>query len=212
MQLPGIAESCWVATAPQTHYPRYEQSDRTDVAVIGGGIVGLTAAYLLATAGYAVTVLEARKVGRQVTGRSTAKVTSQHTLIYSYLVEKHGLETARLYADANQTAVREICRWVEAESMECDLERKDGYVYTSMPAGRAAIDAEADVARSLGLEAEALASAPLPFATSGALRFRNQAQFNPAQYLIGLAAAATARGVRIFENTRVTSVGPDKRW
>ena len=201
MDLPGRRESCWMACAPETSYPTFRKSVSSNVTIVGAGVVGLTAAYLLASAGVSVTVLEARKVGRQVTGRSTAKVTSQHTFIYSYLVEKHGLETARLYADANQTAVREICRWVEAESMECDLEQKDAYVYTSMPAGRAAIDAEAKVARSLGLEAEALASAPLPFATSGALRFRGQAQFNPAQYLIGLAAAVTAAESR-FSRTR----------
>jgi glycine/D-amino acid oxidase-like deaminating enzyme len=49
--------------------------------VIGAGIVGLTAAYLLASAGLSVAVVEALRVGRQVTGRSTAKITSQHSLI-----------------------------------------------------------------------------------------------------------------------------------
>jgi len=91
-RLPGRAESCWVATAPATSYPRYEQSGRTNVAVVGGGIVGLTAAYLLARAGIAVTVLEALQVGRQVTGRSTAKVTAQHALIYSELARTFGLD------------------------------------------------------------------------------------------------------------------------
>ncbi len=78
MDLPGKPGSCWVANAPATSYPRFEQSDRADVAVVGGGIVGLTTAYLLMTAGCTVTLLEALKVGQQVTGRSTAKITSQN--------------------------------------------------------------------------------------------------------------------------------------
>jgi glycine/D-amino acid oxidase-like deaminating enzyme/nitrite reductase/ring-hydroxylating ferredoxin subunit len=201
-----------MASAPETAYSTFRKSDSADVAIIGAGIVGLTTAYVLARAGASVTVLEARKVGRQVTGRSTAKVTSQHTLIYNYLIEKFGFETARLYADANQTAVGQICDWVKTESIACDLEAKDAYAYTSRPARRAAIEAEAEAALSLGLEAEALSRAPLPFATVGALRFRNQAQFNPARYLIGLAAAVTAHGGRIFENSRVTGVKAGKRW
>jgi glycine/D-amino acid oxidase-like deaminating enzyme len=159
-----------------------------------------------------VTVLEARRVGRQVTGRSTAKVTSQHTLIYKYLIENFGFEAAQSYAEANQTAVRNICEWVKTESIECDLERKDAYAYTRRSARSGAIEVEAEAARSVGLKAEALLSAPLPFATAGALRFPNQAQFNPAQYLIGLAEAVRLHGGTLFENTRVMSVDSGKRW
>ena len=108
MDLPGIRECCWMAGAPETGYPALRKSASAEVA-----IVGLTAVYLLAQVGVSVTVLEARQVGRQVTGRSTAKVTSQHTLIYKYLIQKFGFETARLYADANQTPVRQICDWVK---------------------------------------------------------------------------------------------------
>ena len=57
-----------------------------------------------------------------------------------------------------------------------------------------------------------LTKAPLPFETVGALRFRDQAQFNPVRYLTGLAAAIAAAGGRIFENTRVTKVDRDSRW
>jgi glycine/D-amino acid oxidase-like deaminating enzyme/nitrite reductase/ring-hydroxylating ferredoxin subunit len=204
--LPGQAESCWVASAPATRYPRYEQSDRVDVGVVGGGIVGLTAAYLLTQAGYSVTVLEARRIGRQVTGRSTAKITAQHALIYAQLIKTLGVERARLYGEANHSAVELIAALARDLDIACDFERKDAYAYTHRSERMSAIEAEVDAARRLGFDAGIVQPAPLPFATAGALRFPHQAQFNPAQYLVGLAAAITDHGCRIFENTRIGDV------
>ena len=208
--LPGKAEACWVAGAPETRYPRYERSDRADVAIVGGGIVGLTAAYLLTQAGCAVTVLEARRIGRQVTGRSTAKITAQHALVYAHLIETLGLERARLYAEANHVAIELIAALANGLDIACDFERKDAYAYTQWSERMVALEAEADAARRLGFAAEVVRPAPLPFATAGALRFAHQAQFNPAQYLVGLAAAVARSGGRIFEHTRVTEVAKRK--
>src|SRR6266480_3364181 len=123
MELPGKSECCWIACAPETAYPSLRASANTEVAIVGAGIVGLSAAYVLARASVPVTVLEARKIGRQVTGRSTAKITSQHALIFGYLIRKFGLDFARLYADANQNAVAQICRWIAEARIDCDLER-----------------------------------------------------------------------------------------
>ena len=214
MDLPGKPESCWVANAPATTYPRFEGSDRADVAVVGGGIVGLTTACLLVTAGYTVTVLEALKVGQQVTGRSTAKVTSQHTLIYADLIERLGLERARLYGEANHSAAEFIAGCVRNLDIECEFERKDAYAYADRAQSRDAIEAEAEAARTLGFAADVLDTAPLPFRTEGALRFTNQGQFNPAQYLVALARAISEAGGKIFENTRVDDVSRQRggRW
>ena len=212
MELAGKSGSCWTATAPVRAYPQLQGPGSADVAVVGAGIVGLTAAYILSGAGLSVVVLEASQVGRQVTGRSTAKITSQHALIYRHLIETFNLDIAQRYADANRTASQQIRSWIEDLRIDCDFEVKDAYAYTSDPARLAEIESEAAAARSVGFDTDVLAKAPLPFETAGALRFSNQAQFNPASYLVGLAKAIESAGGSIFENTPVTSVDSSNRW
>ena len=212
VELPGKPECCWTATAPRTSYPNLAGSQVAEVVIVGAGIVGVTAAYLLSGAGLSVILLEARRIGRQVTGRSTAKITTQHSLIYRHLIEAFGLETAQCYADANLLGMAQISQWVEGLGIVCDLESKDAYVYCSHPSRVPDLGAEAEASRKVGLDAELLEAAPLPFSTAGALRSQNQAQFNPAQYLIGLAKAANAAGATIFEETRVTAVEKGESW
>lgn len=210
--LPGKAGSCWTATAPKTAYRKLVSSQTTDVVVVGAGIVGLTAAYLLTNEDLSVALLEARRIGRQVTGRSTAKITTQHSLIYRHLIESFDLETARRYADANRLGMNQIQQWIGQLHIDCDYESKDAYVYCTDTSRLSDLEAEADASRKVGLDADVLDRAPLPFSTAGALRCRNQAQFNPAQYLIGLAKATEAAGALVFEETRVMGVEENDGW
>jgi glycine/D-amino acid oxidase-like deaminating enzyme/nitrite reductase/ring-hydroxylating ferredoxin subunit len=179
---------------------------------VGAGIVGLTTALRLCEAGRSVIVVEALRVGGQVTGRSTAKITTQHALIYRHLIDTRGRELAQSYADANKAGVACIKDWIREYGIACDLEPKAAYAYTHDPARRGEILAEAEAARDLGLEAQAIDRGPLPFDTAAALVFPDQAQFNPASYLVGLAGAVVSRGGQIFENSRVRLVDEASRW
>jgi glycine/D-amino acid oxidase-like deaminating enzyme/nitrite reductase/ring-hydroxylating ferredoxin subunit len=210
--LPGEPDCCWTATAPETSYPTLTGAHTADVAIVGAGIVGVTAAYMLSVAGLSVALLEARRIGRQVTGRSTAKITTQHSLIYRHLIESLGLETAEHYAEANRLGMNQIRQWVDGLGIACDFETKDAYVYCSDRSRLKDLEAEADASHAVGLDSELLEAAPLPFPTAGALRSRNQAQFNPAQYVIGLAKAAETAGALVVEGTRVTGVEKSDGW
>ena len=210
--LPGRIGSCWVADAPVTHYSALDDSLQTETVIVGAGIVGLTAALRLCEMGRQVVVLEGLRVGGQVTGRSTAKITTQHALIYRHLIDKRGLRAAQDYADANRSGASLIGMWTSHYGIGCDLEAKDAYAFADRPERRREIEAEAEAARMVGLTAEVLDHAPLPFRTGPALRFIGQAQFNPARYLVGLAAALTERGGKIFETSRARQFAEAKRW
>ena len=160
----GKAESFWVATVAdgQAEYPPLMGDLEVDVAVVGAGIVGLSAALLLQRAGRRVAVLEALKVGRQVTGRSTAKITSQHGLIYRALEKSFGEDGARAYGAANEAGLAQIVRFTEELDIDCDLERKAAYVY-SRDIGRIFRVGEALEYGMVGVNSTKITGAPVPF-------------------------------------------------
>lgn len=186
-------------------YPPLADSISVDVAIVGGGIVGLTAAHLLAGSGKSVAVLEARQIGRQATGRSTAKVTSQHGQRYDRLIRDIGRDDARIYAQANEHAVEKIRTLVETLQLDCGLKQMAAFVYGETEDEAASLRKEAEAASSLGLPASFVTEVDLPFPVTGAVRFDGQAQFDPYRYLLGL-AEVVSREAMLFEKTRVTDV------
>ena len=111
-KLAGQADCCWAASAPRTSFSDLTGAHECEVVIVGAGIVGLTTALSLVETGRSVIVLEARWIGRQVTGRSSAKITTQHSLIYRDLIDRIGRDLAAAYAEANRTAVAQIGTWM----------------------------------------------------------------------------------------------------
>lgn len=199
-------QSLWVAGITAPSFEEFVPGLDVDVAIIGGGIVGVTAAHLLQRAGRRVALLEALRVGAQTTGGSTAKITSQHSLIYRELVDRFGEATARGYGAANEWAIGDIEARIDALGIHCAFERHPAYTYSIDDGRRSDLEREAEVAAGLGLPARYSSNVPLPFATAGAVIFDGQAQFDPVPYQYAVAAAARADGARIFEHTRVLDV------
>lgn len=204
--LPGKSTPLWLDTTPGTRFPVLRSNLSVDVAVIGGGIAGITAAVLLKEAGATVALLEANRVVRGVSGHTTAKVTSQHTLIYQRLIRSFGKEHAQLYADANESALKTIASFVETKRIACDFMATAAYVFGESENARKAIATEVKAAQSLGLPASFTEDVPLPIKTFGGMRFSNQAQFHPRKYLLALCRDIPGDGSHIFENTRALEI------
>jgi glycine/D-amino acid oxidase-like deaminating enzyme/nitrite reductase/ring-hydroxylating ferredoxin subunit len=205
---PTVSElhSLWLDTAPTTHYPRLSGELEVDVAVVGGGVAGLTTALLLQRAGLRVAVLEAVRVGSGVTGCTTAKVSALQSTIYSTISRRHDAATAGVYAAASLGGVERLASIVTEETIDCELERHDAFTYAADESERAAVEREAEVATEAGLPVEFVETVDLPYPVHGAVRLADQVQIHPVRYVQGLAAALERGGSSVFENSRVVKV------
>lgn len=197
--------SVWTATAEMPEYDALRGDAQAQVVVIGGGLIGLTTALLVAQSGMDVALLEAGRLGARTSGNTTGKVTSQHGASYAPLVDRHGHDKAQQYATANQAAVEEVAGLVQANSIDCELIRTPAYVYSTESG--TALKREAEVAQSLNLPAHLVDGLELGFgAAAAAVRFDDQIQLHPVRYLAGLATALTRAGGRIYENSRAVKI------
>ena len=204
--LPGKPASLWVETAPPTAYPPLEENASADVAVLGGGIAGLTVALLLARGGASVALVDAGKVGQGVSGYSTAKVTSLHSLTYAELASSRGEDHAHVYGEANEAGLATVARLARELAIDCDFRRRPNFTFTESSDEVDQVREEAETAARLGLPSSFVEETDLPWDVAGAVRFEEQAEFHPCKYLVGIAQAIRGEGGQIYENTRAVDV------
>ena len=203
--------SYWNATAGEPSiFPSLDSDLEVDVAIVGGGIVGVTTARLLKDSGRTVALVEARRVGQQVTGKSTAKITSQHGIRYQILEKKFGADKARLYGEAQQAGLARIRALAAEHGIAADIEEKPAFLYTRERDSVEQIEKEGEAAKRLGLPAALTTDTGLPFDVLAALRFDGQAQFHPTRYVAGLARTIPGDGCHLFEHSRAVDYEPDR--
>jgi glycine/D-amino acid oxidase-like deaminating enzyme/nitrite reductase/ring-hydroxylating ferredoxin subunit len=199
-----------IATLPywtdSASFPTFAKIDRdvdVDVVVVGGGITGLTTAYLLVSAGKSVALIERGRCAEIDTGHTTAHLTMVTDTRLHELVGKFGVSHAQAVWDAGRAAIHQIERIVDEHDIDCSFDVVDGYLH--LPSGDPderqieSLKEDATLARELGFDAEFIADAPL-VGTPG-VRFGDQARFHPRKYLAGLARAVRAKGGEIFEQS-----------
>ncbi|HUR62462.1 MAG TPA: FAD-dependent oxidoreductase [Candidatus Thermoplasmatota archaeon] len=202
----GRHESLWIATAPGTRHPPLSGTVEADVAVVGAGIVGVTAAYLLKKAGKTVALLDRQRLLSSVTGKTTAKVTSQHGVAYQKLVKRFGEEDITRHAWANEDAIRFVEKTANDLGIDCHWKRAPNYVYTTDQKHLEDLRKEADLSLKLGLPASFTADTDLPFPVKGAVRFDQQAHFHPREFLLGLVDRIKGNGSHVHEDSPVTAI------
>lgn len=172
---------------------------KTDVLIIGAGIAGILTGYLLKKSGKEVVIIDKAEIASGNTRNTTAKITSQHDLIYNKLIQEFGEEKAKQYARANELAIRKYREIIEERKIECDFEELPAYIYSLKHTEL--IKKEVDAAKKLGIDAEFVEKINLPLEVKGAVKFNNQGQFNPLKFLEDISKELT-----IYENTRAIKI------
>jgi glycine/D-amino acid oxidase-like deaminating enzyme/nitrite reductase/ring-hydroxylating ferredoxin subunit len=208
----GRSLSVWMANGGALDYPPLARDAEADVCIIGAGIAGLSAAYLLSREGRSVVVLEDGTLGGGQTKRTTGHLSSAIDDGFRRLERLHGVSVTQLAAASHVAAIGRIESIVRDERIACDFERLDGYLCLAEGGETELLDEELRAARRAGLvDAERLEHSPIAGLPGPCLRFPRQAQFDALRYVGGLAQAIVAAGGRIFGHSHADAIEGGQR-
>lgn len=196
-------ESIWKQTAKKPVFPDQMSRQEADAVIIGGGMAGILTAWYLKKQGIRAVVLEAGVAGGGQTGNTTAKVTSQHGLIYDRLLQTMGEKKAWQYAKANEQAIQDYRELISELNIECGWKECPAYIYSEDDPVK--LQKEAETAGSLGIEASYVKEIELPVKNAGVVCFQGQAQFHPLQLLY-----AVADEITVYEHVKVLKLDGNK--
>lgn len=182
----------------------------TDICIIGGGLTGLNLAYNLRKYNIKTILIEKDRICKSTSGNSTAKITSQHGLIYKYLADSKGIDFAKKYYKANEKAIGNIANIIKNENIDCDFEYQPSYVFTENISDIQKIKEEASIVNKFGGKAEYLEAKDIEISnlvkTIAGVKFENQAYFNPYKYANALAKICSNSQIHIYEKTKAVDV------
>lgn len=203
--------SYWLRSAKTKDYEPLKANLEVNNLIIGGGISGVTTAYLLAKKGEGAetALIEAGTLGCGGTGNSTAKVTIQHDCIYSRIIAEEDFSVAKLYYEAQNSSLNEIKKIIKDEKIDCDFKEETSYIYAEDLEQSEIIEKEYDAAQRLGIESEYITTPRFPKNCVSKVAFFNQGVFHPIKYIDALTKKAEEKCVRFYNNTKAVTIKED---
>jgi len=196
----------WSASASVPHFPKLDHTAKADVVVVGGGMTGLTTAYLLTKAGRKVILLERGRLAQVDSGHTSAHLTMVTDMRLKPMADRFGASHAQAVWDAGLNAIAQIESIVNEHEIACSFARVDGFLH--VPDGERddrdveRLKEEVAIAEGFGFDAAFVESVPV-MGTPG-IQFAGQARFHPRAYAAGLAQAIVAMGGVIHEQSAPT--------
>ena len=201
-------EAYWQATAPLPQFASLSQNLEVDVVIIGAGLTGITAAWLLKRAGAKVALLDRQRCAAADTGHTTAHLTYVTDERLHRLVKNFGKDAARAFWEAGAAAIDQIDEIIKTTGANCEFKWIPGYLHARLDhpdkEDRSSLEEDAQLAREMDFDAEFIEQ--VPFANRPGIRFAHQAKFHPYKYLAPLLRAIDGDGSHVFENTEATEV------
>ncbi len=206
----GTHLSYWTDSAPQQALNSLNQNLETQVVIIGGGIAGLSAAYCLSKSGKKVVVLEDGEIGSGETGRTTAQLCTALDDRYYEFEKTFGEEKTKLIAQSHAGAINFVEKTIASEGIDCEFERVSGYLFRDPSDDADALEKEFEAASKAGVALEKVHHIPGMLQEQSGLEFKNQGQFHPLKYILGLKKAIEAHGGKIYTKTHVEEISKDE--
>jgi glycine/D-amino acid oxidase-like deaminating enzyme/nitrite reductase/ring-hydroxylating ferredoxin subunit len=206
--------SLWIDTSQTLTTQALTSDTAADICVVGAGIAGMTTAYLLASEGHSVVVIDAGRVGCAETAMTTAHLSYVVDKTFKEILRLHGPDGARLACESHRMAIDRIEAICREERIDCGFERVDGYLFLGEGHKERELLDEMEAARAVGAKVSRAPNAPVSGFKSGpCLHFVDQGQFHPLRYLTGLAEAFQRRGGRIYSDTKaIAAEGGQAAW
>lgn len=205
----NVELSSWFnGIAEPLRFNKLTENTSADIVIVGGGIAGISTAYILSKKGKSVVVVEDGFIGSGETGHTTAHITHALDDRYFNLEKLFGKDGAAMAAASHTKAIDFIESVIVKEKIDCDFERVDGYLFSNSIEDKEILDKELEATHRAGLDTELVSKSPLTsFDTGTCIKFPNQAQFHPIKYLQGLSKLVSSNeNCRIFTETHVQEV------